>query len=155
MLPWPIKLYGDNQVANALTRNPESHQRTKHIDIGHRFITSLVTEGSVSVSYVPTDHMLADMFTKPLPTTRHELHCQLIGLCFTSELLYMQCCTPFNSCKGLRFHIMNETLNGATTIEDLPCWGKCWRRVVLISNGKAMSRSHDSTRELESCRTCY
>ena len=51
MLPRLIKLYGDNQGTNSLTCNPELHQRTKHIDIGHRFITSLVTEGSVSVSY--------------------------------------------------------------------------------------------------------
>lgn len=29
----PVQLYGDNQGANALTRNPEHHQRTKHIDV--------------------------------------------------------------------------------------------------------------------------
>ena len=106
----PIKLYGDNQGANALTRNPESHQRTKHIDIKHRFITSLVTDGSVTVFYVPTDQMLADMFTKPLPKTRYELHCQLIGLCFTSELMCMQCCCLFSNRKGLRAHIMENHL---------------------------------------------
>ena len=113
----PIRLFGDNQVANALTRNTESHQRTKHIDIRHRFITSLVEDGSLTVSYIPSDQMLADMFTKPLPKSKHELHCQLMGLCYTSELMCMKCSAIFNTNKSLRSHIINGHLQPRGELE--------------------------------------
>ena len=76
----PTILFGDNQGANALTRNPEHHQQTKHIDVRDRFVSTLVEDGIVSVLYIPTDLMLADIFTKGLLRTRHLAHCQLIGL---------------------------------------------------------------------------
>ena len=109
----PIKLFGDNQGANALTRNPEYHQRTKHIDVRHRFITSLVDDGTISVVYIPSAYILADMFTKPLPKTHHELHCQLIGLYFisNSDLVCLKCTAIINSQKNLQRHIINEHLN--------------------------------------------
>lgn len=109
----PIKLFGDNQGANALTRNPEYHQRTKHIDVRHRFITSLVDDGTISVVYVPSAHMLADMFTKPLPRSHHDLHCQLIRLYFASnsDLVCLKCTAIFNTQKNLHRHIINGHLN--------------------------------------------
>ena len=109
----PIKLFGDNQGANALTRNPEYHQRTKHIDVRHRFITSLVEDGTISVIYIPSPSMLADMFTKPLPKAHHDLHCQLIGLSFgsNSDLVCLRCTAIFNSQKNLHRHIINAHLN--------------------------------------------
>jgi hypothetical protein len=38
-------LFGDNQGAIALARNPESHSRTKHIDIMHHWIRQRVEVG--------------------------------------------------------------------------------------------------------------
>ena len=38
----PIQLMGDNAGANALSRNPEYHSRTKHIHGRQRFITEMV-----------------------------------------------------------------------------------------------------------------
>ena len=61
-----IALKGDNQNAIALANNPVLHSRTKHIDIQHHFIRNEVTEGRIDLTYVPTEHMVADGLTKPL-----------------------------------------------------------------------------------------
>jgi hypothetical protein len=61
-----VKLYGDNQGAIALTKNPHLHERSKHIDICYHFIRDLVEKGFVEVEYVPTVEMVADGLTKPL-----------------------------------------------------------------------------------------
>jgi hypothetical protein len=61
-----VKLYGDNQGAIALTRNPHIHERSKHIDICYHFIRALVEKELVDVEYVPTMEMVADGMTKPL-----------------------------------------------------------------------------------------
>ena len=114
----PVKLFGDNQGANALTRNPEFRQRIKHIDVRHRFITSLVDDGTISVVYVSSTNMLANMFIKPLPKSHHELHCQLIGLCFaSSDLMCLKCTAVFNSQKNLHHHLISAHLNKKETNE--------------------------------------
>jgi hypothetical protein len=53
-----VKLYGDNQGAIALTKNPHLHERSKHIDIFYHFICDLVEKELVDVEYVPTVEMV-------------------------------------------------------------------------------------------------
>ena len=48
-----VKLFGDNQGAIALAKNPVHHQRSKHIDIRYHFIRFDVEEGIVNLEYVP------------------------------------------------------------------------------------------------------
>jgi len=66
-----VVLLGDNECANQLTRDPISHQRTKHIDLRYHHIRDLVEKDIVVVNKVHTDDNLADLFTKPLPAERH------------------------------------------------------------------------------------
>jgi len=61
-----IPLCGDNQGAIFNASNPVQEKRTKHIDIRFHFIQEKVSEGEVSVHFVPTDQNPADMFTKNL-----------------------------------------------------------------------------------------
>lgn len=61
-----ITVYGDNQGAIALTKNPVGHQRSKHIDIKYHFIRTHVQNGKIDLVYVPSDQNVADVFTKPV-----------------------------------------------------------------------------------------
>ena len=61
-----------------LAINQVYHQRTKHIDIRQRYISELVNGGVVSVDNVPSNNMLADGFTKPLPKDTHWTHYRAI-----------------------------------------------------------------------------
>ena len=63
-------IFEDNQGCIAMTINSGQHQRTKHIDIRHHFLKQLVSDNKVLLSYLPTDAMLADIFTKPLAKPR-------------------------------------------------------------------------------------
>jgi len=76
----PTHLWGDNQGAIALVKNPAHHERTKHIDVQYHFIRSLAERGDLIVGYVPTEDMVADIFTKPLPKAKFERDCARIGL---------------------------------------------------------------------------
>lgn len=64
-------LYCDNQSAIALTSNPVSHQRTKHIDIKFHFLRSEVEMKRLIILYVESERNVADVFTKP--ATRSKL----------------------------------------------------------------------------------
>lgn len=68
----PVPLLSDSQSAIKLIKNPEFHQRTKHIDVKFHFVRDQQANGTISVQYVPTEDQLADALTKPLPTPRFE-----------------------------------------------------------------------------------
>ena len=76
----PITLFGDNKGSNALTRNPEHHHRTKHIDIQFHYIRQLVEDKAVDIEYIPTARMAADILTKPLKRQDYERCKQLLGM---------------------------------------------------------------------------
>jgi hypothetical protein len=63
----PTILYSDNQPTICLVRNPEQHQQTKHIDVPYHVIREHQANGDIEITYLPTQHQLADIFTKALP----------------------------------------------------------------------------------------
>ena len=58
--------------ADALARNAEFHERTKHIGVRYHFIREKVESKEVDVEYIPTGDQVADVLTKPLPREQHE-----------------------------------------------------------------------------------
>ncbi|XP_026379878.1 uncharacterized protein LOC113274703 [Papaver somniferum] len=56
----------DNISATYIAYNLVMHSRAKHIDIDYHFVRERVVRGSLLVRYMPTQHPLADLFTKRL-----------------------------------------------------------------------------------------
>ena len=83
----PILLNGDNQGSLKLCRNPELHQRTKHIPLVEHHIREEVEAGRIDVQYVSTHEQIANGLTKPLDTTGHGhfLEAIRVGQCPVEE----------------------------------------------------------------------
>eukprot|EP00873_Tetraselmis_striata_P042412 jgi/Tetstr1/462676/TSEL_007642.t1 len=64
-------IFEDNQSCIALTRNPMTHGRSKHIAIKYHFTREKVLSGEVAIEYCPTAQMVADALTKPLGRLKH------------------------------------------------------------------------------------
>ena len=64
-------LYSDNQSAIALSKDHQYHAHTKHIDIRYHFICWVIEQDVLKLVYCPTDNMVADTLTKPLPSPLH------------------------------------------------------------------------------------
>ena len=77
---YPIPIYCDNQGAIALAKNPENHQRTKHIDVRYHYIREKEEDGTIEIRYLPTEQMVADGLTKSLPSTRQTAFVEQLGL---------------------------------------------------------------------------
>ena len=61
-----ITILEDNQSAIAMTRNPQFHGRSKHIDIKYHFVRDHVNSGYIELKYCPSGDMVADILTKGL-----------------------------------------------------------------------------------------
>ncbi len=66
----PIPLFCDSQSAIRLTKNPEFHQRTKHVDVKYHFVREQQSNGLIDIKFVGSENQVADIFTKPLPRPR-------------------------------------------------------------------------------------
>lgn len=75
-----ITLFNDNRGANCLAENPIYHARSKHIDLRHHYIRQVLGEKMLKLSYLPTEEMLADVLTKPLPGPKHSEMSRSLGL---------------------------------------------------------------------------
>ena len=62
----PVKIYVDNKSVISLAKNPESHSRSKHINIKYHFLREQVNDKIVELLHCKTEENLADIFTKPL-----------------------------------------------------------------------------------------
>jgi hypothetical protein len=78
--PVTAKMFSDNQATISISKNPEFHARTKHIDINLHFLRDLVEEERIALEHVASEANLADIFTKPLPRQPHERIRVLVGV---------------------------------------------------------------------------
>ena len=69
----PTTIYTDSQSAQALLLQAPGQQgkRSKHISVRYFKVREFITEGIISLKYIPTDSMLADGLTKALPYVPH------------------------------------------------------------------------------------
>ena len=63
----PIAIYEDNQATIAIVKSdPKFNDRTKHIDIKYFFVRDKIGSGDIEVTFIGTEHQLADILTKAL-----------------------------------------------------------------------------------------
>jgi hypothetical protein len=74
-------LHSDNMGCIALSLNPVSHSRAKHIDIRHHFICERVASNEIDIKFCSTKDMVADIFTKALPKDAFEKFRAALGVC--------------------------------------------------------------------------
>lgn len=80
VLDFPIVVQEDNQSCIALTFGERTEKKTKHIDTKYNYIKDMVREGTVRLQYCPTEHMQADLLTKPLQATKLRQLREAIGI---------------------------------------------------------------------------
>ena len=76
----PTKVYTDNQAALALANSGVISTRTKHIDVAYHFCKECIDAGTIQISYLGTNDMVADSLTKPVPHAKHEFCRKAMGL---------------------------------------------------------------------------
>ena len=68
-------------VALAYAKNPKYHGKTKNIQIIYHFIIDMITQNEVVLKHIPTNEMVANLFTKPIARDALARHVRSLGLC--------------------------------------------------------------------------
>ncbi|GJW13562.1 hypothetical protein Tco_0017695 [Tanacetum coccineum] len=76
----PIEIFCDNESAVTLTKEPNDHGKSKHIERKYHFVQRKVEEGHVIVKHIRLEDNPADPFTKALAKSKHDEHARSIGL---------------------------------------------------------------------------
>ena len=76
----PLKLFCDNSVVVAFSKNTRSIYRSKHIDVKFYFVKKKMVEFLIDIEHMSTKGMLADPLTKGLPIVVFHEHVSQRGL---------------------------------------------------------------------------
>jgi hypothetical protein len=72
--PQPITFNLDSSACMAMIANPINHKRNKHIDLRYFHIRDLLFRKIILPTWVSTESMTADIFTKPLGPETFTVH---------------------------------------------------------------------------------
>jgi transposase InsO family protein len=76
----PLQIYSDSQGAIALAKGEAISARSKHIAVHYFFSRDRISRGEISLSYIKTGEMVADVLTKALTTDMHEACIKSMGM---------------------------------------------------------------------------
>jgi hypothetical protein len=58
----------------------QQHIRTKHFDLHFYFIQEKMENNEITIKYISTNEMIADLLMKPLPAPRMKVLAQNLGI---------------------------------------------------------------------------
>jgi hypothetical protein len=86
----------DNTSAISVAKNPVFHKKIRHVERRHHFLRDHVEKGGIEMRYIDTERQLADIFIKPLDSSRFvDLQGGLVFAIHTAwfegELVFLPC----------------------------------------------------------------
>ena len=75
-----VQIFGNNQGAIALIKNPYITEQLKYIDVYYYFIRDLAKRERLEITYILTNRMVADGITKPLACVAFERFKNQMGI---------------------------------------------------------------------------
>ena len=80
-----IFLYCDNNGAITQAKEPQSHQRSKHVLRRYHLIRKIIGRNDVKIEKIPTDQNITDPLIKPLPQKKYESHVLAYGMRYKGD----------------------------------------------------------------------
>ncbi|GKB66600.1 hypothetical protein Tco_0928012 [Tanacetum coccineum] len=83
----PMEMLCDNEPALAIASDPKNLKGARHFQRKYHYIHEVIQEGEIVLKKVHTNDNVADLFTKPMPFSKHFEHAMAIGVVPASSLM--------------------------------------------------------------------
>lgn len=94
----PTKVFVDNLSAVHIAKDSGGQQRTKHIDVRHKWLSEQHESKKIQVEFIPGEKQLADMLTKPLHKTKFQQNRNMLMTVLTTMIVAVACLVaPINA----------------------------------------------------------
>lgn len=80
--PLSVPVHSESKATIHIAKNPVFHEQTKHVKLDCHFVCQQFVSGLITLSFVPSAHQLADLFTKPLPGISHRFLLNKLGVSY-------------------------------------------------------------------------
>jgi KUP system potassium uptake protein len=84
----PLLMHQDNESTKYIAEDITNDRRTKHLDVREKYVNLCVEKKMFDIKWVPTESMVADIFTKPLAPTTFLNHRDSLGLVSQATLTF-------------------------------------------------------------------
>ena len=74
----PIALFSDSKGAISMAYNPTHSAASKHVDLADHYLREQQERGCITVTYVKTKDMVADIGTKALSAQKFKKHAEAL-----------------------------------------------------------------------------
>jgi hypothetical protein len=81
----PLELYCDNNGVIAQAKEPQSHQKLKHVLRKYHLICEIVEKADIKVCKVDTETNTTDPLIKPPSQAKHTMHISSMGIRFMRD----------------------------------------------------------------------
>lgn len=88
----PTKINMDNTSAIKIAKNPELHDRVKHMGVRLHLMQDHTKKKDIELSYISTDEQTADVLTKPLLRVKFQYFREKLGMRLMSPLNAINAC---------------------------------------------------------------
>jgi hypothetical protein len=82
-----VPLMCDNTSVISIAKNSVFHKKMRHVERRHHFLGDHVEKGDIEMRYIDTERQLADIFTKPLDSSRFANLRGELGACYPYGLV--------------------------------------------------------------------
>jgi hypothetical protein len=82
-----VPLICDNTSVISVAKNSVFHKNMRHVERRHHFLRVHVEKGDIEMRYIYTERQLADIFTKPIDSSRFAYLPGGIGVCHPYALV--------------------------------------------------------------------
>ena len=76
----PVQVFEDNQATIKVAECEKSNFRMKHLDIKYHKVRELIKEKTIQLHHCPSEQMIADILTKPIPRPRFQYIKHQLGI---------------------------------------------------------------------------
>jgi hypothetical protein len=139
----PMPLWMDNQAAIMNIQQESSSSRLKHVDTQIKFLCDRASQIQVLPRYVKSEHMLADIFTKPLPQQ---------WLCELKKMIGIE---GGNECTPYRYAVSMSVCQSFKLFKAAKAMSQRKMQVLMTGEYFSISRRRILVRSLEQLAWLY